>query len=463
MIFAKIPHVIIIGSGPAGSSCASWLAQKNITCTVVEREANSLHLLDALNLKQSWVMGFPDTSTADIAHRFRRHLQTLPQVQILFNQGAINFTRLTSQEKRITLQDGTVINGTAIVIATGLRTRRPSAYFKPSAPRKPLDAFELTRARESISNLSVLILGGGDNAVENAIYLSQRGNRVTLWARGALRAQDKFKQELSCCNSTDVRINTKLPDELEPNGANGWNTHSAAFGIEKFDVVAVLFGFEPEDTLWQSMVQSLAWEDEGKNPLPIEKYALLASRGIFLAGDISQRLHPSIQTALADGVTASMQVTQWLEKTQIQPSLPSSLPTISTMQTPEIANAPHGERRLSLTGLRFNANLGILKKEKIAPQPIQVDAELFLGSHLLIPTEDDIIHVLDYRNVRQIIIDECTAEHVNLLETLVGRLSNRLMQLPGVQGVRIKITKLEIFSDCEVAIRMQTGQWSQED
>jgi len=33
------------------------------------------------------------------------------------------------------------------------------------------------------------------------------------------------------------------------------------------------------------------------------------------------------------------------------------------------------------------------------------------------------------------------------------------MALPGVQGVRVKITKLEIFDDCEVAIRVETGQW----
>ena len=39
------------------------------------------------------------------------------------------------------------------------------------------------------------------------------------------------------------------------------------------------------------------------------------------------------------------------------------------------------------------------------------------------PRDDDILHVLDYRRVRQIIIDECTAEHVNLLETLIGKLA----------------------------------------
>jgi dihydroneopterin aldolase len=122
---------------------------------------------------------------------------------------------------------------------------------------------------------------------------------------------------------------------------------------------------------------------------------------------------------------------------------------------------PHtfGNQTLTLTGLRFNANLGILDVEKTAPQPIQVDAELSLGRQPLLPADDDIHRVLDYRKVRQIIINECTAEHVNLLESLIGKLANRLLQLPGVLGVRVKIAKLEIFDDCEVAIRIETGQW----
>jgi len=116
---------------------------------------------------------------------------------------------------------------------------------------------------------------------------------------------------------------------------------------------------------------------------------------------------------------------------------------------------------LSLKGLRFKANLGILDAEKKAPQPIQVGAELYLGEQPLMPSDDDILRVLDYRKVRQIIINECTAEHINLLETLIGKVASKLMTLSGVQGVRVKIAKLEIFEDCDVAIQTQVGIWPQ--
>ena len=122
-------------------------------------------------------------------------------------------------------------------------------------------------------------------------------------------------------------------------------------------------------------------------------------------------------------------------------------------------NPTFGNQILSLTGLRFTANLGILAHEKTTPQPIQVDAQLNRGPQTLLPADDDIQNVLDYRRVRQIIIDECTAEHINLVETMIGRLCHRLMGLPGVLGVRVQIAKLEIFDDCEVAIRMEAGQW----
>ena len=53
-----------------------------------------------------------------------------------------------------------------------------------------------------------------------------------------------------------------------------------------------------------------------------------------------------------------------------------------------------GSQILTLNGLRFEANLGILESELAAPQPIQVDAELHLGVQPLLPSDDDINHDL---------------------------------------------------------------------
>ena len=118
-----------------------------------------------------------------------------------------------------------------------------------------------------------------------------------------------------------------------------------------------------------------------------------------------------------------------------------------------------GTQVLSLTGLRFDANLGILEHEMAKPQPISVDVELHMGLQPLQPNDDHILSVLDYRRVHEIVISTCTEKHVNLLESLTGKLCTRLMGLPQVIGVRAKIVKLEIFDDCEVAIEQKIGTW----
>ena len=124
-----------------------------------------------------------------------------------------------------------------------------------------------------------------------------------------------------------------------------------------------------------------------------------------------------------------------------------------------LAQRRNNRQIIHISGLRFGANLGVLDFEREGPQPIQVDAEVNLGAQTIVSRDADIGHVLDYRRVRQIIIDECTAEHTDLLEALLGKLCTRLMKLVGVAGVRIKVTKLEIFPDCQVAISAECGQW----
>lgn len=343
--------------------------------------------------------------------------------------------------KTLRLADGRELSASALVIATGLR---PRTTPWPHAPGEaPMNAIDLTLARAQFpAGQRILLLGAGDNAAENALFLARRGHRVVLWSRSGWRAQAALQREIEEHDGITVRLHTPMPETVRRAGS-AWQVGSPAHGQERFDQVAALFGFEPDDEAWNLLRASPAWQAAGWPDLPITEAAALAAEGVFLAGDISQRLHPTIQTALADGVTAAKQAAHWL-----------------TQRTPDMNPTPtHGAQILRLQGLRFDANMGILDHEKEGPQPIAVDAELHLGLQPLLPPDDAIKHVLDYRKVRKIIIEECTAQHVNLLESMVGKLVLRLLALPGVQGVRVRVTKLEIFDDCEVAISSQAGHW----
>ena len=447
-------HALIIGAGPAGCSCAVWLGLHGISSDLIEREAQPMALLQRLDLRQGWVLGQPDTTTSTLATHYLDHLRRHPEISFHCKQSAVQFTQISPQHKQLRLADQTVLTGSILIFATGLKPAASLPYLDAQGRSMVPNAIDLTMQRDQIQHQRVLLLGGGDNAVENAIYLAKRGNAVVLWARSGLRAQRRLQQELRAMQAApgtsaegqiELRIGQAMPSEVAQPDQQHWQVQSTAHGLESFTSVYALFGFTPEDGAWTQMMQSDAWRATGQPPYPIADHTQLQAFGVFVAGDVSQRLHPCIQTALADGVTAARQAVQSISA-NFHPA-PMTAPNKSTQQS------------LSITGLHLQAQVGILPHERDAPQPIAVDAELNLGVQDLPPRDDEILHVLDYRKVRRIIIDECTAEHVNLLESLIGKVALRLMQLPGVVGVRVKITKLKIFDDCEVAIRIETGQW----
>jgi dihydroneopterin aldolase len=398
--------VAILGGGPAGCSAASWLGQLGLTTLLVERAPRLCAGLAALDFAQDWVLGEPAARLADLADQYAAQASATPGLAL----------RLGAQVESARH----ALDGWALQLASGERVQarllRPARYFA-SPHARVLDAAALTAQRTSLPPGRVLLLGAGDNAAENALFLADRGCDVTVWARGGWRAQTHLVERIEAHPRIALRLSTPLPEALLPD-ADG-----VTVGEERFDQVAALLGFEPEPSA----------------------FALLdphARQRAFVAGDASGRWHPCVQTALADGVQAAKQIEQALR--------------------PQVAAAPqrHNNRQvIHLQGLRFRANLGVLDFERTGPQPIQVDADVNLGALPVVARDADIGHVLDYRRVRAAIIDECTAEHTDLVEALLGKLCNRLMSLPGVVGVRLKLTKLEIFPDCEVAISTELGAW----
>jgi dihydroneopterin aldolase len=431
----------IIGGGPAGCSAASWSAQLGHSVALIERASAPCPTLIALDFAQEWVLGQPHTSLATLGRALGAHARQVSNVQWHLERAAVGFERLDGRW-RVALADGAAIDATALVLATGLRARWPAAYPPPDAGARVMDAITLAARRATLPLGRTLLLGGGDNALENADYLGARGHEVTVWTRGDWRGRPALLAALQRHGTVVQRHHAALPDVLRTTD-NGVEAESTTFGRERFDRVAVLFGFEPEPTPWHWLRDALrarGLSDPATPGRPIE------ALGVFVAGDASVRWHPCVQTALADGVQAAQQVDAYLRRAS-DGAPRGSVPDTLSGQV------------LQLSGLRFGANVGVLPQERGAPQPIQVDAELNLGCQSALARDAGIHHVLDYRRVRQIVIDECTAEHTDLLESLLAKLCARLMRLPGVLGVRIRVAKLAIFDDCEVAIRCEAGLW----
>ncbi len=106
-------------------------------------------------------------------------------------------------------------------------------------------------------------------------------------------------------------------------------------------------------------------------------------------------------------------------------------------------------RRIILNKLRVQASIGILPHELTATQPLTISCDVRLHDAPLMPAADDVRHVLDYRRVRQIAIDEVHAGHINMLESLAGHICEKILALPGVTSATVRVDKPNIFPDCD--------------
>jgi len=106
-------------------------------------------------------------------------------------------------------------------------------------------------------------------------------------------------------------------------------------------------------------------------------------------------------------------------------------------------------RRILIQGLRVRARIGMLDHERLAPQAIVFHAEFDTDASR--PVDDrDIGTVLDYRGLREALIDEAVRGHVDLLESLVDRCLERILrEFPDVLRAKIRISKPEAFPDCD--------------
>jgi thioredoxin reductase len=297
--------VVVVGSGPAGASCALWLGLQGLRVTVLEQAPDTSALLRRLNFAQDWVLGQPQVSTAQLATDHTAHLRQHPSIRIQTSRTLDGGTRLSDGRLHLTCTEGDSLITRFVVFATGLVSRPYTHAIE--GDRLPLDAIALTQERERLQGHRVLLLGGGDNAAENALFLAERGHAVTLWSRSALRARHEFREALQG-SPVSVVIDPVMPT-LGYNAAQQvWRAGHAVRHEQMFDEVAVLFGFQPH----REPVVKLAMSLNGPGAIAPDTLDITAlePQGLYVAGDLAQRMHPCISTAIADGVEVARRIAQ---------------------------------------------------------------------------------------------------------------------------------------------------------
>ncbi len=113
-------------------------------------------------------------------------------------------------------------------------------------------------------------------------------------------------------------------------------------------------------------------------------------------------------------------------------------------------------RKLFIDRLRVQASVGILDHELRSRQALLISISVEMPQASTLPEADSVQHVLDYRHLRDVAQQEAQAGHINMLETLAGRIAQRLLALPGVGRVRVRVVKPNIFPDCDgVAVEVE--------
>ena len=107
-------------------------------------------------------------------------------------------------------------------------------------------------------------------------------------------------------------------------------------------------------------------------------------------------------------------------------------------------------RKILINNLIIQASVGVYENEKKNKQRIIVNLELLLSNDTE-PKQDKLEATQDYSQFRKCLIDIIESQHFHLLEMLAEKVHSTLMRNSYVIGAKVKISKPDIFNDCEVA------------
>lgn len=285
---------LIIGAGPAGASCALWLARLGLNPLLVDSRAAPGGLLHDSPYRNDWIVTQPGVTGPDLAEGIGLALAAtgVPMLLGSFARSVIRSGDL--YEVSFELPDGAprMLAARHIVIATGVRPR--SGGFEPSD--SVLIGPGAHIAKQDFRGRRVAILGGGDNAFENYEFVKRAGaSAAHIYAR-TVRAGHMFTERAA---PGDVRIGSYVVDPV-----------SIHVDDEDYDILLVMYGWEPVPVF----AAQIGLQRDAKGYIAVDFQTCETSvRGIYAIGEVTARSHPSVVTAMADGVTAAKSIQRAIE------------------------------------------------------------------------------------------------------------------------------------------------------
>ena len=303
----KKEKVIVIGSGPAGLTAALYTARANLDPLVIS--GNQLGGQISITSEVENYPGFPDGTTGpewvDMmqkqAERFGARLLIDEVTEVKFEGGPPFYLKTHGDE----------FEADAVIVTVGASPKRLGIPGEDELIGRGV-SFCATCDGFFFREKDVLVVGGGDSALEEGLFLTKFADRVRIvHRRDELRAGEALKQRATNHDKIEFVWDTVL-EKIEGNGkvetVVARNVKTDATEELKTDGVFIFIGHYPNSSLFEGQLDM-----DDRNYLLTDDHMMTNIPGVFAAGEIQDPVWRQIATSVGQGCAAAMACERWLE------------------------------------------------------------------------------------------------------------------------------------------------------
>lgn len=306
--------VAIIGSGPAGLTAAIYAARANLNLLVIEGSAPNLP--GGQLMITSEVENFPGFSHGiqgpELMEQMREQAIRVGAEIITENAVSVDFSR---RPFTIETSEGRTVFAKTAIITTGASAKwlglptETALYGKGVSACATCDGF-------FFRNREVIVVGGGDTALEEAMFLSRIASKVTVvHRRNAMRASQIMQRRALENHKIEFVWNSVVTEIHDPaagkvTGVTLHNLEHDTKSILAADGLFIAIGHTPNTKLFDGQIKMDAQGYIETTP----GRPLTSVPGVFAAGDVQDTIYKQAITAAASGCEAAMEAAKFLEE-----------------------------------------------------------------------------------------------------------------------------------------------------
>lgn len=306
----KQVDALIIGGGPSGMAAAIWCADLGLSSVLIEEQ-------DRLGGQLNWtfnpIRNYPGVETISSGQLISTLMKQINASKVELIKGK-TIQRVDLREHTIELADGTRYQGRGVIIATGVRRRKLAVPGEVDLQGKGI----LTSGsleRSLVSGKRVVIIGGGDAALENAVILSDEAIQVTVVHRGAVfSARKEFITEASSRKNVGFMLGTRVLGFFGGSvlqGVTVQDIDSQKSRTLQTDFALIRIGVDPTTDLFAEQLGLSKSEYVSVNEKCLTSVPL-----VFAIGDVANNGAPTISTAVGMAAIAAKNLSLLLSQTQ---------------------------------------------------------------------------------------------------------------------------------------------------